>query len=132
VCHQTASLAARHLAGNTGGAISNFTGTVTVTSSLVNGNIAQGFGGGIANFGFNMVSLTNVTLSGNRGRLGGGIANLQIGTLHLQNVTITNNTGRFSEDATRGSRRRRVQRRERGPHGAQHADCRKHRTGAGS
>jgi hypothetical protein len=103
VCHQTASLAARHLAGNTGGAISNFTGTVTVTSSLVNGNIAQGFGGGIANFGFNTVSLTNVTLSGNRGRLGGGIANLQIGTLHLQNVTITNNTGRFSEDATRGS-----------------------------
>ncbi|MBY0278236.1 CSLREA domain-containing protein [Candidatus Binatia bacterium] len=68
----------------------NSNATLTVTNSTISGNSAPQ-GGGIATSVGSVTTVSNSTISGNSGTFGGGIAN--IGTLNLDNSIVANSSG---------------------------------------
>src|SRR5207244_2271850 len=88
-------LASNVAAGTTtasGGAIANYTGTVTLNGVTLSGNSAKYLGGGIYNVVGATASVNNATLSDNSGGYGGGVAN--DGVLTLNNSTLSGNAAR--------------------------------------
>jgi probable HAF family extracellular repeat protein/parallel beta-helix repeat protein len=88
-----------------GGAIVNYTGTLTLTDSAISGNVASGStggpGGGILNYG--TLTIIACTVSGNSAHAtghfgyGGGIASWDGGMLTVIDSTISGNTAAGSE-----------------------------------